>query len=73
MKLRFYVDWFFIFVWEDVSRAVHQIADMYLSAKAPSACQKQMKSELHLDGGRWGRMLSQAQLFAPLHHTHKPQ
>ena len=29
--------------------------------------------ELHLDGDGWDKMILSAQLFAPLHHTYKPQ
>ena len=47
--------------------------DMCLSAKAPSSCKHLKKHELHLNGGRWGRMLSRAQHFAPLRHIFKPQ
>ena len=46
---------------------------MCVPAKAPSSCQKLKELELHLNDDRWGRMLSSAQLFAPLSHTHKPQ
>ena len=72
--------WYFSFsIGNDVQRAVHQFTflegnpDMCLSARALSSFQKLKERELHLNGGKWGRMLSRAQLFAPLRHTHKPQ
>ena len=44
--------------------------DVYFLARPPSSCQQLKKHELHLDGGRWGRMLSRAQLFASLLTNH---